>query len=108
MPQSNLLKPFRWFLATLAFIVVALLASTASAQTLHTLHTFGMPAGGKFPSGRLLADAAGNLYGVTYLGGSFGRGTIFELSPPSSTGNWTEPCSTTLPTLPTTRAPGLI
>ncbi len=61
-----------------------------SAQTLSTLHTFGTKPGGQYPGGRLAADAAGNLYGETQRGGTFDAGTAFELSPPTSGGQWTE------------------
>jgi len=48
---------------------------------------------GTFPYGRLLLDAAGNLYGTTNEGGihcaPYGCGTVFELSPNGS-GGWTE------------------
>jgi uncharacterized repeat protein (TIGR03803 family) len=43
--------------------------------------------GGK-PFGELILDQAGNLYGITLLGGSVGGGTVFELTPQGST--WTE------------------
>jgi uncharacterized repeat protein (TIGR03803 family) len=33
------------------------------------------------PSSSLIFDAAGNLYGVTQNGGTFGNGTVFELTP---------------------------
>lgn len=45
-------------------------------------------AGGAVPNGPLLPDAAGNLYGLTYGGGSNNRGAVFALSP--SGGSWTE------------------
>jgi uncharacterized repeat protein (TIGR03803 family) len=36
-------------------------------------------------------DKGGNLYGTTFGGGAYGRGTVFELTPPSTIGgNWTE------------------
>ncbi len=40
----------------------------------------------------LIADANGNLYGTTQLGGTYNEGTVFELSPPTATGGgeWTE------------------
>jgi len=41
------------------------------------------------PSGNLIFDTSGNLYGVTLLGGSHSHGTAFELSPAAS-GSWTE------------------
>ncbi|HTS36455.1 MAG TPA: choice-of-anchor tandem repeat GloVer-containing protein [Candidatus Solibacter sp.] len=40
------------------------------------------------PSGSLIIDASGNLYGVSQAGGANNRGTVYELSP--STGGWTE------------------
>ena len=36
---------------------------------------------GEFPEGSLLGDAAGNLYGTTWLGGTFNMGTVFEITP---------------------------
>ncbi len=46
----------------------------------------GIPDGG-FPSGELVFDEAGNLYGTTVLGGR-GAGTLYELTP--SGDSWTE------------------
>ena len=40
------------------------------------------------PTGNLIGDAVGNLYGVTQNGGANGWGSIFELSPSDS--GWTE------------------
>ena len=46
---------------------------------------------GSGPSGTLIFDHAGNLYGTTKSGGTSNDGTVFELSPPSvSGGAWTE------------------
>jgi len=45
-------------------------------------------AGGAVPSGPLLPDASGSLYGMTVQGGSNHKGAVFELSP--SGGNWNE------------------
>jgi uncharacterized repeat protein (TIGR03803 family) len=43
------------------------------------------------PGWGLLADGAGNLYGMTALGGSDGNGVVFELSPPAAGKKlWTE------------------
>ena len=53
------------------------------------LHNFTFSDGGS-PSGGLVFDAAGNLYGTTLYGGTSGRyGTAFKLSP-NSNGTWTE------------------
>jgi len=45
------------------------------------LHTFTGGADGANPSGRLIQDAAGNLYGGTNGGGAFGRGVVFKIVP---------------------------
>jgi uncharacterized repeat protein (TIGR03803 family) len=47
---------------------------------------------GVFPAGGLVYDSAGNLYGMTWLGGGStkcdkGCGTVFELSPPAIAGD---------------------
>jgi uncharacterized repeat protein (TIGR03803 family) len=44
---------------------------------------------GNYPYAGLVFDRAGNLYGTTYLGGTYNIGTVFELSPNGS-GGWTE------------------
>ena len=49
--------------------------------TLTLLHSFGFAPDGNFPSGGLIRDAAGNLYGTTQMGGTFGYGTVFMLTP---------------------------
>ena len=44
-----------------------------------------------FPSGELVNDASGNLYGATTLGGTNNLGAVFQVSPPAAPGNpWTE------------------
>jgi uncharacterized repeat protein (TIGR03803 family) len=53
------------------------------------LHNFnGAPYDGNYPDA-LVIDAAGNLYGTTFYGGSLGLGTIFKLTPHPN-GRWTE------------------
>jgi uncharacterized repeat protein (TIGR03803 family) len=54
------------------------------------LHTFG-GADGSDPQAGLMADTGGNLYGTTTLGGVYGNGVVFELSPPvAGQSAWTE------------------
>lgn len=49
------------------------------------------PQNGDHPYAGLIADKAGNLYGVTLNGGIYNAGTVFELTPPATkTGTWTE------------------
>jgi uncharacterized repeat protein (TIGR03803 family) len=45
-----------------------------------TLHTFN-PSDGEFPAGNLVLDGNGNIYGTTEQGGSYGFGTIWEVTP---------------------------
>jgi uncharacterized repeat protein (TIGR03803 family) len=51
------------------------------------LYSFGAGTDGATPVSGVYLDAAGNLYGTTSLGGAYGYGTIFQLTPGSP---WTE------------------
>jgi uncharacterized repeat protein (TIGR03803 family) len=55
------------------------------------LYSFTGKTDGEFPTGGVIFDAAGNLYGATSMGGAApdGVGTVFELSP-NPGGTWTE------------------
>jgi uncharacterized repeat protein (TIGR03803 family) len=72
-------------LASLAAFGTLAFASTASAYTLKTLHSFCAETNctdGISPAGPLSMDAQGNLFGVTYQGGSHHHGgTVFGLFP---------------------------
>jgi uncharacterized repeat protein (TIGR03803 family) len=70
------------FAMTLAAAPMA--ASAAPGYTV--LYTFTGAGDGGQPLGTLLADSKGNLYGTTFGGGEFGKGTVFELTPPASAG----------------------
>ena len=48
---------------------------------LSVLYSFQNLADGGFPSGPVVRDSAGNLYGETYSGGTYNYGTIFKVSP---------------------------
>lgn len=52
---------------------------TAGKETL--VYRFTGGADGGRPLAGLIQDAAGNLYGTTYLGGTFKSGTVFKLDP---------------------------
>lgn len=54
-----------------------------------TLYSFADAPDGVFPYGALLFDAAGNIYGTTYYGGTNGLGAVYKLSPTLS-GEWYE------------------
>jgi uncharacterized repeat protein (TIGR03803 family) len=52
--------------------------------TLTTLHSFCTQSGcpdGSFPQTGLVQASTGNLYGTTVTGGTYGNGTIFEITP---------------------------
>lgn len=55
------------------------------------LYTFSTASSGLLPSGGLILDAAGALYGVALEGGSYGGGLVYQLVPPAiKGGSWTE------------------
>jgi hypothetical protein len=59
-----------------------LMPKTGGGWNEGVLHNFGNDEDGQLPfanGGNLVLDSAGNLYGTTYLGGSFSSGTAFEL-----------------------------
>src|SRR5580698_8428384 len=62
------------------------LGLTANAQTESTIFTFSETTT-FWPQGGLLEDGAGNFYGTTRGGGTYGVGTVMELSPPAVSGN---------------------
>jgi uncharacterized repeat protein (TIGR03803 family) len=67
-------------------------AEQGGAWTETQLHAFaGGVSDGAFPSGNLVKDTSGNLFGSTSAGGAANTGTVFELSPPAQSGGaWTE------------------
>ncbi len=71
-------------------IVFKLTPSSNGAWTETILHNFNdLATDGVNPSANLIFDSAGNLYSTTLTGGTFGQGTVFELTP-SAGGTWTE------------------
>ena len=55
------------------------------------LYTFTWLEDGGLPSGGVIFDSAGNLYGTTIEGGTAALGTVFRLAPPATDGgDWTE------------------
>jgi uncharacterized repeat protein (TIGR03803 family) len=73
---------------------VLLVVTSGFAQGPTTIHNFGANEKSQVPIEfwrELLADNQGNLYGTTFFGGALFSGTVFELSPPTSSGAiWTE------------------
>lgn len=81
---------FRIFTLRNALLIMTLALTTlANAATESLLYTFSEKTS-FWPQGGLLEDSTGNLYGTTRAGGTYGVGTVFELSPPAvSGGAWT-------------------
>jgi uncharacterized repeat protein (TIGR03803 family) len=71
-------------------IVFELTRGAGGSWTENVLHNFNdQKPDGINPSGDLLFDASGNLYGVTLVGGTHSHGTAFELTPAGG-GIWGE------------------
>jgi uncharacterized repeat protein (TIGR03803 family) len=60
--------------------LISLTPTGDGTWTQTVLHNFGAGKDGRHPSGRVVFDAAGNIYGTTLNGGAGGDGTVFELS----------------------------
>jgi len=70
--------------------VFELSPGTGGSWNERILHAFDPnTADGLYPVGSVVFDAAGNMYGVTWEGGTTCCGTVFELTP-SPDGSWTE------------------
>jgi uncharacterized repeat protein (TIGR03803 family) len=73
-------------------IVFQLSPQSGGGWTETILYNFGQnnASDASEPGAGLIFDSAGNLYGTTQLGGATDNGAVFELSPPSGSGAWTE------------------
>jgi uncharacterized repeat protein (TIGR03803 family) len=70
--------------------VFSLTQNSGGSWTYRTLHHFGKKTGdGSSPESGLTPDAAGNLFGTTALGGTYNKGSVYELTRTAS-GNWEE------------------
>jgi len=78
MIRLRVLNRCVWLFA--AVMALATQTLSAQAQSYKVLYSFSQDsADGQYPSSPLVRDTQGNLYGVA-LGGSFGRGVVFEVS----------------------------
>src|SRR6266498_4791414 len=96
-----------WHLGSAAGHPIFKLSPTSSGPwTFTTLYSFGVYTGPgpAVPWSGVVFDSAGNLYGVTALGGTEGYGTVYQLSP-SSGGGWTE---NTLVNFPSSCSPACV
>jgi len=65
--------------ATIFLLVLAVTVPSAQAQNFVALHEFNGTSDGRNPEAKPLRDAAGNLYGTTFAGGSNGEGTVYKI-----------------------------
>jgi uncharacterized repeat protein (TIGR03803 family) len=73
-----------WRSVNQAFIFGAtLLLATAAlaANTTKLVYSFGGASDGEYTDTELVIDSAGNLYGTSVQGGTFGGGTVFQITP---------------------------
>ena len=56
------------------------LTRSGNGWTFSRLHSFSGPDGAG-ATGQLVLDSAGNLYGTTAVGGAYGYGVIWEITP---------------------------
>ena len=67
--------------------IFELLPQASGGWAEQVLHIFGSIANdGVLPAGGVIADAKGNLYGVTSEGGEYGYGTVYEYTPVPTAG----------------------
>jgi uncharacterized repeat protein (TIGR03803 family) len=93
LSTPGIYRTLKHVLATFAMAML-MTGASAVAQQETILHNFNLSVGDGFsPSGGVVSDSAGNLYGTTAYGGAFGStntgGTVFELTPATG-GGWTE------------------
>jgi uncharacterized repeat protein (TIGR03803 family) len=67
--------------------VYQLIPGKGGTWTEKVLYSFAGGSDGAVPVGRVALDSAGNLYGTTSEGGTFGSGTVFQLA---AQANWKE------------------
>ena len=70
-------------------VVFKLAPNSDGSWTEGVLHRFTDGKDGAIPTGSLIPDTTGNLYGVGGVGGALGSGTVFILTPKPS-GSWQE------------------
>ncbi len=91
--RPSYLRFLRTILGALAILAFVHLTThgQAFAASESILWNFGNGTDGVNPAASLIRDASGNFYSTTGNGGAYGRGTVFELTPPSTSGGtWSE------------------
>lgn len=77
-----------FFVLVSALLFLASASQPAQSQTYSVIYNFtGKGSDGATPYGGPILDRSGNLYGTTYLGGKYGSGSVYKLSPNGA--SWT-------------------
>ena len=88
--RSNIVKIFNFVCAlTLTMIVISAPAVAQTETVLYSFNGYGTGGAAYQPYSGVILDSSGNIYGTTFEGGTFGHGTVFELSPLAG-GGWSE------------------
>jgi uncharacterized repeat protein (TIGR03803 family) len=77
--RKNLLAAIAALALAVTFVLTFVLVQSAQAQTYQVIYNFTGGQDGAYPEAGLTERGA-NLYGTAYQGGSFNRGTVFQLS----------------------------
>ena len=78
------------FVLMAVLLFVATTSQPGQSQTYKVIYSFtGQGSDGATPYGGPTLDKSGNLYGATYLGGNFGSGSVYRLSPRGSSWKYT-------------------
>jgi uncharacterized repeat protein (TIGR03803 family) len=75
---------FRLIGGAAILLLISLWGSGVKASTTEVIYSFAGDDDGEYTDTDVAIDAAGNLYGTSVLGGEFGGGTVWQLSPVGS------------------------
>ncbi len=71
----------RHSVSRIILLFTALTATALAASTTKLLYSFAGGTDGEYTDTELVMDSAGNLYGSSVQGGTFGGGTVFQVTP---------------------------
>jgi uncharacterized repeat protein (TIGR03803 family) len=84
--RQDVASEFRFpnYLQIVVLFATLMSASLSFGAAEKILHSFNAWPHGEQPSGGLIADSAGNLYGAVAYGGTYGYGAVYKLTPGSN------------------------
>jgi uncharacterized repeat protein (TIGR03803 family) len=87
--MTGLRKGWRTEFLMVSSLLLSCICNGQGQPQFKLLHSFGGPGDGDAPSSGVVFDSMGNLYGTTSVGGAYGYGAVYELSPQKD-GMWAE------------------